>query len=122
MLAARYVPSSLPSLVIPGGEAQGRVHLAREPSIWQDSRIEIRMAHHVETPVTGDRVSFTIAFTSRSWARPQSSRSTLRFLGVDALSCFLSGAGLAIEEQFGDWDQQELTDTSPEIITVARRA
>ena len=30
MLAARYVPSSLPSLVIPGGEAQGRVHLARE--------------------------------------------------------------------------------------------
>ena len=30
MLAARYVPSSLPSLVIPGGEAQGPVHLARE--------------------------------------------------------------------------------------------
>ena len=30
MLAARYVPSSPPSLVIPGGEAQGRVHLARE--------------------------------------------------------------------------------------------
>ena len=26
---ARYVPSSLPSLVIPGGEAQGRIHLAR---------------------------------------------------------------------------------------------
>ena len=30
MLAARYVPSSLPSLVIPGEMAQGRVHLARE--------------------------------------------------------------------------------------------
>ncbi len=30
MLAACYVPSSLPSLVIPGREAQGRVHLARQ--------------------------------------------------------------------------------------------
>ena len=104
--------------------------LAREWERWtpdnavgvlHDGR-RVRMAHHVETPVTGDRVSFTITFTSRSWDRPQSSRSTLRFLGVDALSSFLSGAGLAIEEQFGDWDQQELTDTSPEIITVARRA
>ena len=48
--------------------------------------------------------------------------STLRFLDADSLSSFLSGAGLAIEEQLGDWDGQELTDTSPEIITVARRA
>ena len=52
--------------------------------------------------------------------RPQISRSTLRFLGAELLSSFLSGAGLAIEEQFGDWDLQELTDTSPEIIIVAR--
>jgi hypothetical protein len=37
------------------------------------------------------------------------------------LSSFLSGAGLVIEEQFGDWDRSPLTDTSPEIITIARR-
>ena len=46
----------------------------------------------------------------------------MRFLDADSLSHFLTGAGLIIEEQFGDWDRQQLTDTSPEIITVARRS
>lgn len=102
--------------------------LAREWENWTpDNAVEVvhngikaRMAHQVDRPVTGDRVSFTITFTSPNWDRPQTSRSTLRFLGVDSLSSFLSDAGLAIEEQFGDWDRRELTDSSPEIITVAR--
>ena len=81
----------------------------------------VRMAHQVETPVAGDVVSFTATYTSPSWDRPMVSRSTLRFLDADSLSVFLSGAGLIIEEQFGDWGKQPLTDTSPEIITVARR-
>ena len=81
----------------------------------------VRMAHQVETPVVGDVVSFTATYTSPSWDGPLVSRSTLRFLDVDSLSAFLSGAGLVVEEQFGDWDRQPLTDTSPEIITVARR-
>ena len=81
----------------------------------------LRMAHEVETPVGGDIVSFTVTFTSSNWDRPQVSRSTLRFLDADSLASFLSDAGLVIEEQFGDWDRQPLTDTSPEIITIARR-
>ena len=81
----------------------------------------VRMAHQVETPVVGDIVSFTVTFTSPSWERSLISRSTLRFLDVDSLYSFLSEAGLIIEEQFGDWDRQQLTDASPEIITVARR-
>ena len=81
----------------------------------------VRMAHQVETPVEGDVVSFTVTYTSPSWDRPLVSRSTLRFFDVVSLSAFLSGAGLTIEEQFGDWDRQPLTDASPEIITVARR-
>lgn len=81
----------------------------------------VRMAHQVETPVVGDIISFTVTFTSPRWDRPRVSRSTLRFLSVDSLSQFLSGAGLTIVEQFGDWDLQPLTDRSPEIITVARR-
>ena len=81
----------------------------------------VRMAHQVETPVDEDIVSFTITFTSPSWDRPRASRSTLRFLDVDLLASFLSDAGLVIEEQFGDWDRQPLTATSPEIITIARR-
>jgi ubiquinone/menaquinone biosynthesis C-methylase UbiE len=81
----------------------------------------VRMAHEVETPVDGNIVSFTTTFTSPTWDLPQVSRSTLRFLDADSLSSFLSDAGLAIEEQFGDWDRQPLIDTSPEIITIARR-
>jgi hypothetical protein len=52
---------------------------------------------------------------------PQVSRSTLRFLDPVTLGAFLSGAGLAIEAQFGDWNGDPLTETSPEIITFATR-
>lgn len=81
----------------------------------------IRMRHEVELPPNGDVVRFTTTFECSRWNRPQTSTSTLRFLGAEPLSSFLSDAGLVIEEQFGDWDRQPLTDASPEIITVARR-
>jgi SAM-dependent methyltransferase len=80
-----------------------------------------RMTHQVETPVAGELVSFTSTFTGQGWARPQVSRSTLRFLGAASLAEFLSAAGLTVEEQYGGWDRQPLADASPEIITIARR-
>ena len=82
----------------------------------------MRSQCQVEMPVEGDIVRFSHAFTSPSWRQPLVSHSTLRFLGVDSLSSFLTGAGLAIEQQFGDWDRSPLTGASPEIITIARRA
>jgi SAM-dependent methyltransferase len=82
----------------------------------------VRMEHEVQTPVEGDIVRFTTTFTSPSWERPQVSRSTLRFLDAQSLFSFLSGARMAIEEQFGDWNRCPMTDTSPEIITMAGRA
>jgi SAM-dependent methyltransferase len=81
----------------------------------------VRMEHEVETPLEGEIVRFTTTFMSPSWDGPQLSHSTLRFLDAESLSSFLSGAGLAIEEQFGDWTRRPLTDTSPEIITIATR-
>ncbi|MDQ3702537.1 MAG: class I SAM-dependent methyltransferase [Chloroflexota bacterium] len=82
----------------------------------------VRMAN-VEPPTAeGELVSFTTSYTSPAWDLPLVSRSTLRFLAADSLASFLAGAGLAIEEQFGDWDRRPLADASPEIITVARRA
>ena len=80
----------------------------------------VRMAHETDLPVTGDTVSFTTTYTSPAWDGPQLSRSTLRFLDPGSLRSFLSGAGLVISEQFGDWDRQPLTAASPEIITIAR--
>jgi SAM-dependent methyltransferase len=79
----------------------------------------LRMEHKVETPVERGIIRFTTTFTSPAWERPQVSRSTLRFLDAESLSSFLSGAGMAIEEQFGDWNRRPLTDASPEIITIA---
>ena len=81
----------------------------------------VRMAHQVEEPVAGDVVSFTTAFTCPDWDEGQVSGSTLRFLDAGTLCKFLDCAGLAVVEQFGDWDRQQLTGASPEIITVAQR-
>jgi SAM-dependent methyltransferase len=81
----------------------------------------VRMAHQVEPPVQGDLVSFTTTYSSPDWERAQCSRSTLRFLDASALSSFLAGAGLEIEEQYGDWDGAPLGAASPEIITIARQ-
>jgi SAM-dependent methyltransferase len=81
----------------------------------------VRMAHQVELPVQGDLVSFTTTYSSPDWERPRYSSSTLRFLDASALSLSLAGAGLEIEQQYGDWDGAPLGAGSPEIITVARR-
>jgi SAM-dependent methyltransferase len=80
----------------------------------------VRISTQVETRFDGRIVSFTHTFTSPAWDQPQLSRSTLRFLDADLLSSFLADAGLAIEEQFGDWDRRPLSDKSPEIINIAR--
>ena len=82
--------------------------------------VVVRKWHEIET-VEGDVVSYSTTFTSPDWDGPRIRIGRQRFLDVDALSSFLSRAGLAIEEQFGDWGRQPLTDRSPEIITIARR-
>lgn len=82
----------------------------------------VTMAHEVVAPYDGKTVSFTSTYTSHGWDRPQVSRSTLRFLDAAEVSEFLADAGLVIEEQLGDWNRRPLTDASPEIISVARRA
>jgi SAM-dependent methyltransferase len=85
------------------------------------SGVIVRRESQVETPIVGDVVHGISTFTSPAWEHPLVSRGALRFVEREALSAFLSGAGLAIEEQFGDWSRQPLTDTSPEIITVSRK-
>ncbi|HEX5404879.1 MAG TPA: class I SAM-dependent methyltransferase [Pseudonocardiaceae bacterium] len=81
----------------------------------------IRRWHDVDLPVHGELVSFTTTYTAGGWDGPRHSRSTLRFLGQERLAQFLTDAGLVIQAQYGDWDRQPVTDTSPEIITVATR-
>ena len=105
--------------------------LVREWERWRpDNRVEatdasgavVRMEHEVETPIEGDIVRFPVSYTSPRWDRPQVSWSTLRFLDASSLSTLLSGAEMAIDKQFGDWAGEPLTDSSPELITIARRS
>lgn len=104
--------------------------LAREWERWTPEKFVevidasgavVRMSREVQRPIQGDRVSFTHTFTSSGWDHPQVSRSTLRFLDANSLRSFLTDAGLEIAEQYGDWNSQSLTASSPEIITFAQR-
>jgi hypothetical protein len=105
--------------------------LAREWEQWIPARavemtdaggIVVQMAHEVDTPVEGDVVRFTTTYTSPAWDQPRVSRSTLRFLDARSLARCIADAGLVIEDQFGDWTGNPLTDVSPEFITIAKRA
>jgi hypothetical protein len=101
--------------------------LVREWERWSRLEAEYKGTHHrmdgegFMTKVQGQLVTFTSRFTSPAWDAPQTSQSTLRFLDNASLTSFLSEAGLAVGEQFGDWDRSPLSDSSLEIITVARR-
>ena len=119
------------SALAPGGRFafETRNPLVREWEEWVPEQAReitdangamVRMAHQVELPVQGDLVSFSTTYTSPDWERPQVSHGTLRFLDAEALSGFLARAGLAIEEQYGDWDLSALGPASPEIITICR--
>jgi SAM-dependent methyltransferase len=88
--------------------------------ITDSSGSVVRQEHQVDLPVRGDLVSFTTTYSSPAWQWPQHSRSQLRFLGADALAAFLVGAGLEMEEQYGDWDRSAFAAGSPEIITIAK--
>ncbi len=82
----------------------------------------VRKTTEVAHPVTDGVVRFSQTYAGPRWERPQVSWSTLRFLDPAALASSLTSVGLAVVEQFGDWDGQPLTDASPEIITIATRA
>jgi SAM-dependent methyltransferase len=72
--------------------------------------------------VTGEVVTTSETMTGQWWDAPQVGTEPMRFLDVDALAGFLDRAGFAIEEQYGDWSRGPITDSTTEIITVARRA
>ncbi|WP_419254944.1 class I SAM-dependent methyltransferase [Caulobacter sp. ErkDOM-YI] len=81
----------------------------------------VQVSRKVTTPFNGRVVSFSHTFQSVAWDQSRVSHSTLRFIGKADLDAELARAGLMLEAQFGDWDESPLTETSPEIITIARR-
>lgn len=82
---------------------------------------KLRMWYEVES-VVGDVVTLTETTAERDDTVLRVDRASLRFLDVPVLARFLTEAGFTIEEQYGDWRRSPLTETSREIITVARRS
>ncbi|MEP7022711.1 MAG: class I SAM-dependent methyltransferase [Actinomycetota bacterium] len=80
----------------------------------------VRVWHEVES-VTGDVVTFTETTADLDGSVLRTDRASLRFLDVAGLGSFLASAGFEIDGQYGDWQRGPVTDTSREIITVARR-
>jgi SAM-dependent methyltransferase len=80
----------------------------------------VRIEHEILSVADGV-VQLSETFTSDLWDEPQPTYGGLRFVTAGALSAFLREAGLAVDEQFGNWDRSPLTEASPEIITIARR-
>lgn len=105
--------------------------LAREWERWSSrhareatdaSGTVVRMTTEVHGPFDGKTVSFSHTFVSQDWEQAQVSRSTLRFMDAEELAGLLAGVGLEIDAVYGDWDGSPLTERSPEIIVIARRA
>ncbi|MCW2932487.1 MAG: SAM-dependent methyltransferase [Actinomycetia bacterium] len=72
--------------------------------------------------VAGDLVTFTGTTAQPDGTVLSCARTTLRFLGPQALGPFLDAAGFQVEAQYGDWDRAPVTTASREIITIARTA
>ncbi|TIT96565.1 MAG: class I SAM-dependent methyltransferase [Mesorhizobium sp.] len=69
----------------------------------------------------GRTVSFRHDFFGDHSSLPMSSESTLRFHQAEELAAHLARHGFVVEQQYGDFRSQPLSETSPEIIIVARR-
>jgi SAM-dependent methyltransferase len=83
---------------------------------------EVARVEYEVQDVTDDVVRVTETLSGQWWDSNQTEHGALRFLSPEALATFLHEAGFVIDEQFGDWHRAPLTDTSEEIITIARCA
>jgi len=81
---------------------------------------QLRMWHEVES-VVADVVTLTETTAERDNTVLRVDRASLRFLDIPALAKFLTEAGFTIEDQYGDWRRGPITETSREIIIIARR-
>jgi len=71
--------------------------------------------------VAGDVVTLTSTTSDEMGRTLRVAHSRYRFLDVPTLDAFLTGAGLAVEARYGDWQHGPITDRSDEIVTIARR-
>lgn len=84
--------------------------------------LEVRITTRVTVPFDGATLSFEHRFEGDDARLPQVSGSTLRFLNAGAVDDLLRGAGLRVEERYGDFAGAPFAADAPEIVTIARVA
>jgi SAM-dependent methyltransferase len=77
--------------------------------------------HSAVTGVREEYVSFETRYRFVATGEELTSTSTLRFLDEPALRAHLEAAGFGEIAIYGDWDRSPVTDSSPELIVIARR-
>jgi SAM-dependent methyltransferase len=86
-----------------------------------DASGRVLLVTHDVDSVVGDVVTLTSTKSDEHGNTLRVDCSRYRFLAVPRLNAFLTHAGFAIEAQYGDWQRGPITDTSREIVTIARR-
>jgi SAM-dependent methyltransferase len=104
----------------PAARAWEKWNPANATTVTDPGGRTLQVAHRVES-VVGDIVTFTETTSDPSGPPLRVDRASLRFLDVPTLGAFLTGAGFAIDAQYGDWQRGPVTDGSTEIVTIARR-
>jgi len=106
-------PAARPWLTWTAAASRGRIEGPDgEPyDVWVDSPQE----------VPPDLVTFDAHTHDVGAGTTRSCHSTLRFVDPDHLRGLLGQAGFTIEGWFGDWDRSPVTESSPEIVVLARR-
>ncbi|MBC2771475.1 class I SAM-dependent methyltransferase [Rhizobium sp. AQ_MP] len=76
--------------------------------------------HYQTKEVEAEHVTFDAVFTIETSGEILISESRLRFAPADTITRLLGEAGFAEVELLGWWDRTPYSDTSPEIIAIAR--
>ncbi len=103
----------------PAARAWERWTPANGTEVTRDG-VTVRIEHDAE--LVGDVVRLSETFSGPPWPEPQVSRGSLRFLSAERLDGFLHEAGLEVAERYGDWARGPVSESSPELVTVVRRA
>jgi SAM-dependent methyltransferase len=110
----------------PAGEGLFAFLETREPEEQPPYRDRLGREVRMTLAQRYDHVAQILHWTSeRRWIedgveRTRVSRTAVRFTWPQELAALLRYNGFAVERQYGDWDRQPLSATSPSIIVVCR--
>ncbi|MFD1151889.1 class I SAM-dependent methyltransferase [Saccharothrix hoggarensis] len=103
----------------PGARAWERWSPEHGVDIVGERGERVRVEHHVASVENG-LVRFSETHRGADWPEPVVEWATLRFATAAEVDALLRDCGFEVAERYGSWDRAPFTDTSREIISIAR--